>query len=284
MIGTELLAAAVVKLQAGGVDDPARDARRLLAHALGVDASRITLMLADAVDPVAADRFDRLIDQRARRVPVSQLTGVRAFYGRDFLVTADVLDPRPDTEALVDAALENPIARVLDLGTGSGAIILTLLAETGAEVYGLATDLSRAALAVAMVNAGRLGVENRVKFHEGSWFAALPSGTAPFDLIVSNPPYITAAEMLDLAPEVADFEPRMALTDEGDGLSCYRAITAQAMAHLTDGGRLMVEVGARQGAAVAQMLQAKGFADVTIRPDLDGRDRVVYGRKPAPNT
>ena len=280
MTAAEAVAQAVETLKAAGVDEPARDARRLLAHAMGVEASRLTLILPDEISPAAASRFDDLVDQRARRVPVSQLTGQRAFYGRTFMVNADVLDPRPDTEALIDAALDQPFARVLDLGTGSGCIILTLLAETGAEVYGIGTDLSREALAVAMVNAGQLGLEHRVKFYEGDWFAALPVGTAAFDLIVGNPPYITADEMLELSPEVRDFEPRMALTDEGDGLSCYRAIAKQAQQHLREGGRLIVEVGARQGAAVAQIFGAQGFAEVTIKPDLDGRDRVVFGQKP----
>jgi len=277
---TQALAAAVAQLQAADVPQAARDARRLLAHALGVDAGRITLMLPEDLPAGAQDRFDDLVAQRARRVPVAHLTGNRAFYGRDFLVTPDVLDPRPETETLIATALEKRFTRVLDLGTGSGCILLTLLAETGAETFGIGTDLSREALSVAMTNAGRLGMEHRARFHHGSWFDALPGGTAPFDLIVSNPPYVSAAEMRDLAPEVRDFEPRLALTDEGDGLGCYRAITARAADHLIAGGWLMFEVGAGQGAAVAQMLKARGFVQWAIRPDLEGRDRVVLGQKP----
>ena len=280
MTGQEALTAAVAQLAAADVPQPARDARRLLAHALGIAAARVTLVLPDPIAPAAAARFDEMIAACARRVPVSHLTGQRAFYGRDFIVTEDVLDPRPETETLVAAALELRFGRVLDLGTGSGAILLSLLAETGAEVFGIGTDLSGAALAVAMQNAGRLGLEHRVKFHQGDWFAALPAGTAPFDLIVSNPPYISAEEMLDLAPEVRDFEPRLALTDEADGLTCYRRIAQGAAARLVHGGWLMVEVGATQGPTVADLLTGQGFAKVAIRPDLDGRDRVVMGQKP----
>ena len=278
--GAELIAAAVPKLSIVGISDPARDARRLLAHALGIEAGRLTLVLPDKVDAAVAARFGALVEQRARRVPVSHLTGQRLFYGRSFHVTEDVLDPRPETEMLVEAALERSFGRVLDLGTGSGAILLTLLAETGQEVFGIGTDLSGQALSVAMQNAARLGLTDRAKFLQGDWYAALRADAAPFDLIVSNPPYISAEEMLDLEPEVRDFEPRMALTDEADGLSCYRAIAAGAGRHLKDGGWLMVEVGPRQGASVAQMMMAKGFATVSIRPDLDGRDRVVMGQKP----
>ncbi len=279
MTAQEALAAAIATLKDAGIDDAARDARRILAHALDIDASRVTLVLPDALGVAQEAAFMDMVAARARRVPVSHLTGLRAFYGRQFEVNGDVLDPRPETEILVAEALKRPFLRVLDLGTGSGAILATLLAESGVASFGVGTDASPAALAVAGRNAARLGVADRVQFHAGDWFAAVPEG-ADFDLIVSNPPYIAADEMPGLAPEVRDFEPRMALTDEGDGLGAYRILTAQAQAHLTRGGRLLLEIGPTQGDAVRAMMADAGFANIAVTPDLDGRDRVVSGEKP----
>lgn len=280
MTGQDAITKAALTLREAGIAGGARDARRLLSHVLGIDAGRVTLVLPDAITPAQAAAFEDLVEQRSRRVPVSHLIGVRAFYGRDFEVNGDVLDPRPETEILVAAALEVPFGRVLDLGTGSGAIIATVLAERGADAYGVGTDVSAAALAVAGRNAAKVGVADRVQFAQGSWFDGVPAGQVDFDLIVSNPPYIAADEMLGLAPEVRDFEPRLALTDEDDGLGAYRVITAGAAGHLRLGGWLMVEIGPTQGAAVAGMMMARGFANVQVRPDLDGRDRVVLGQKP----
>lgn len=280
MTGQEALTWAIPVLQAGGVDVPARDARKLLAHALGVDAGRITLVLPDVLTPGQDAAFRSLIDQRARRVPVSHLIGMRAFFGRDFEVGPDVLDPRPETETLVELALQDRFGRVLDLGTGSGCILLTLLAERGVDAFGVGTDLSPHALAVAGRNAAKLRVADRVQFHVGDWFDALPHGMADFDLIVSNPPYIAADEMPQLAPEVREFEPRMALTDEADGLSAYRHMTAGAGDLLAAGGQLRFEIGPSQGQAVRALMLDAGFADVEITCDLDGRDRVVSGKKP----
>ena len=164
---------------------------------------------------------------------------------------------------------------MLDLGTGSGCILLSLLAERPLAT-GLGTDLSPAALEVAAQNAEALGVAKRTKLMQSDWFANV---AGRHDLILSNPPYIAASEMPELAPELAH-EPRLALTDEGDGLSAYRAITAGAGAHLVPGGWLMVETGWTQGAQVAAMVRQAGFEEVHLRPDLDGRDRVVLGRWP----
>ena len=280
MIWADLLRQGAQTLAAAGIPDPARDARRLAAHVLGIDASRISLIAQDAVGPGLARAYDDIIAQRARRVPVSHLTGSRQFYGRVFEVTPDVLDPRPETETLIAAALARPWQRLLDLGTGSGCILLTLLAERGPTTFGIGTDLSRAALAVAMRNAARLRLGDGVQFHAGDWLDALPRGCAAFDLIVSNPPYITLDEFVDLAPDVGLYEPRLALTDEGDGLGAYRRIIAAAPAHLVQGGWLLVEIGPTQGQAVADLMARHGFGTVTVTPDLDGRDRVVAGQKP----
>jgi release factor glutamine methyltransferase len=172
--------------------------------------------------------------------------------------------------------LREPFADDLDLCTGSGAIILTLLAERP-QAVGIATDLSEAALRIAAENAASLGVAPRVQFEVSDWFSAVGG---EFDLIVSNPPYIAADEMAGLQKEVRLYEPRMALTDEADGLSAYRKITSAAPAHLRAGGRLLVEIGPTQGQAVAAMMENAGLEDIRVIPDLDGRDRVVVARKP----
>ncbi|WP_051491738.1 peptide chain release factor N(5)-glutamine methyltransferase [Roseivivax isoporae] len=271
--GADLVARATRALAAAGVPDPARDARRLLAHALGLAPGRVTLALPDPVAPGRQAAFDALVAARGRRVPVSHLVGERLFWGRAFAVGPAVLDPRPETETLVAAALARPFRTVLDLGTGSGCILLTLLAERPAA-EGTGTDIDPAALEVAAGNAVRLGVEARARFSRGDWGGAVPAG-ARFDLVVSNPPYIAADEMAGLAPEVRNHEPRHALTDEGDGLSVYRHIAGQAGSLLSPGGRVLVEIGPDQGAAVAAIFETAGLSDIGVLPDFDGRDRVV---------
>ena len=271
----EALRAGVARLAAAGVDGAAGDARALLCFATGIAPGRLTLHLPDALAPEVAARFDAALAARAARQPVAQITGQRLFWGRPFRVTRDVLDPRPETEVLVAAALDEPFARVLDLGTGSGAILLSLLADRPMAT-GLGVDVSPAALAVAGGNAVALGLGDRVAFRLSDWFGDVPE--TGFDLIVSNPPYIAADEMAGLSPEVRDWEPHLALTPGGDGLAAYRRIAEGATAHLAPGGRLMVEIGPTQGPAVAGLFRAAGLGDVAIRPDLDGRDRVVTGR------
>lgn len=265
--------AAVARLAAAGVEDPLRDARLLLAEAAGLAAGRLSLHLADPLTPEAALRFEAAVAARESRRPVSQILGRRLFWGREFRVTPAVLDPRPETEILVAAALAEPFSRVLDLGTGSGAILLSLLADRpGAR--GLGVDLSPAALEVARGNAAALGVA--AGFAPSDWFGAV---RGRFDLIVSNPPYIAEAEMPGLAPEVL-FEPRLALTPGGDGLDAYRAIAAGARRHLAPGGRLLVEIGPTQADAVAALMVRAGLTEVRTLHDMDGRDRIVGARAP----
>ncbi len=276
--GAALLVSATRALRAANVDDPARDARVLLAHVMGIDRSRLTVMLPEPVGEDVIWAFTRAIKARAARQPVAQITGTRAFYGRDFIVTRDVLDPRPETELLVDTALQAPFDRVLDLGTGSGCILLTLLAELPAA-RGQGVDVSAPALEVARRNAVALGVADRATFGEGSWFTPITDG-ARFDLIVSNPPYIAQDEMTTLAPEVEAWEPHLALTPGGDGLDAYRAIISGASAHLTPAGRLIVEIGTAQAAAVKTLFQRAGFAGIHVLKDLSGHDRVVMARLP----
>lgn len=278
------LPAAVACLRAAGVPDPAGDARRLLAHALYLPPDRLTLHMGDPMPVDAAARFAALIAERARRRPVSHLTGQRMFWGRQFNVTADVLDPRPETETLIAAALAAPWNRVLDLGTGSGAILLTLLAERpGAR--GTGVDLSPAALDVARGNAAALGLSDRAAFVQSDWWAALPGSavTGRFDLIVSNPPYIADTEISALSPEVREWEPRMALVpagDDGTGLAAYRMIAAGALAYFSAGGWMMVETGPAQTEAVSAILTQAGFCDVQTVRDMDSRPRIVIARAP----
>lgn len=271
------LGAAAEALAGAGIDDAARDARRLLAHAMNVAPDRLILMSDEMIRNDALAAFGRAIGDRAAGRPVSRIVGGRWFYGRWFEVTDAVLDPRPETETLVAAALEEPFERVLDLGTGSGAIIVTLLAErTGA--MGIGSDVSEDAIGVAGRNAVRLAVGDRVDYAVSDWWNDIGGR---YDLIVSNPPYIAAREMDGLAREVRDHDPRLALTDEADGLSAHRVIAARATEFLRPSGRLIVEIGPFQGAAVQAIFSAAGLENIELRSDLDGRDRVILARKGA---
>lgn len=267
----QAMAAAAARLRAAGVGDPARDARVLLAHAARIEASRVTLIAPEELSEEVADRYEQLIALRAIRVPVSHLIGEREFYGRRFKVSGDVLDPRPETECLIEAALAAPYKSVLDLGTGSGCILVTLLAERE-EASGLGVDLSEAACLQASANAVLHRVEDRIAIIQSDWFENV---AGRFDLIVSNPPYIAADEMPGLSEEVRRHEPEMALTDGGDGLAAYRAIAAGALAHLVPGGRIMVEIGPTQADAVSSLFAAAGLQGISVVRDLDRRDRVV---------
>lgn len=274
MTVAEALAAGRARLASAGIEGAARDARWLLAEAMGVAPERIGVMGPDAVGAAAAAAYDSMIARRAAREPVARILGRRMFWGRDFRVTPEVLDPRPETECLIAAALEAPARRLLDLGTGSGILAVTLLAEwPGAS--GVATDLSAAALEVARANAGRHGVAGRLSLVQADWAEGIEG---PFDLVVSNPPYLAQAELRDIAPEVRH-DPGMALSPGGDGLAAYRAIAAAAPRLLAPGGRLIVEIGSTQGGAVAGIFWAAGLDDVAVGPDLDGRDRVVSARR-----
>ncbi|MDF1726657.1 MAG: peptide chain release factor N(5)-glutamine methyltransferase [Sulfitobacter sp.] len=273
----EALAGAAARLRAAGVPDPARDARLLLAHAASIDAARVTLITPEEIAPDIAERFEHLVSLRAVRVPVSQLVGKRAFYGRDFQISREVLDPRPETETLIDIALSAPFHRVLDLGTGSGCILVTLLAERE-TARGLGVDLSEAACLQASANALLHEVAGRAEILQSNWFEAVEGR---FDLIAANPPYLALEEMGQVAPELRDHEPRMALTDGQDGLSAYRIIAGQAQGYLTAEGRVLVEIGWQQGPDVVAIFEAAGWGSVSLSHDLGGRLRVVCAQKPA---
>lgn len=275
--GAELLAEGVARLRGAGIDGAARDARWLLADALGVGAERLTLVLPDPVSDTARARFEAAIEARSRHQPVAQIIGWRDFWGRRFRVTPDVLDPRPETETLVEAALQRRFERVLDLGIGSGAILLSLLAERP-NAQGVGVDISPAALLVAAQNAAALGVADRVRLIRSDWFAGVEG---QFDLIVSNPPYIATSELDVLSPELRLWEPRQALVpdhDDGSGLAAYRHICAHAQKHLTPDGWLMVEIGATQADDVAALFRRAGFRRIATLSDLSGHQRVVLGQ------
>ena len=265
----EALSSTVARLRAGGIPDPERDARRLVAHAAGLETSRLTVEATRQLDDPA--RLEDALAQRLKRQPVSQIVGFREFYGRRFMVTPDVLDPRPETETVIECALEEPFASVLDLGTGSGCILLSLMAERR-TCRGTGIDASEAALAVARRNAALHGL--RPELRAGHWFRGL---CGEWDLIVSNPPYIAEGEIAGLAPELG-WEPRQALGAGRDGLDAFREIAAAAAHHLAPGGRIVLEIGPTQADPVRQLLARSGFTHVSVRADLDARDRAVVAR------
>lgn len=275
MIAQLALRDAVERLKSAGVPDPARDARILLAFALGVTADRLTLHLADPISEDTQSQFDALIEQRVNRQPVSQIIGTRQFYGREFIVTSEVLDPRPETETLVEEAIKIAPESIFDLGTGSGCLLLSILAECPAA-RGVGLDISDAALNVAKENAAKLALENRVMFSQSDWFA---SASGSYDLIVSNPPYIDESEWKTLDPEPRLWEPKIALTPGSDGLAPYRILARDAVRFIKPNGWLMVEIGWTQGPAVRQIFTEQKWQNVRVVQDMGGKDRVVIGQR-----
>ena len=270
MTWAEWFAEAERRLALAGVDDPRHEAWAI-ARAVMPPDTRFHMPLDQ---PVPADwlaEINRILEARVARQPLSQIIGKRDFWKHEFWVTQDTLDPRPDTETLVEAALKQPWNSVLDLGTGTGAILISVLADRPGAT-GMATDISDAALMIARENAARIGVA--AQFVRADWFDGV---TGQFDLIVSNPPYIALSEMAELQPEVHDWEPHLALTDGGDGLAAYRIIAPGAQAHLNPGGQVLVEIGWQQAADVSAIFAAEGAQTEVLR-DLGGRDRVIRAR------
>ncbi|MBL4750745.1 MAG: peptide chain release factor N(5)-glutamine methyltransferase [Amylibacter sp.] len=257
-------------------DDAATDTRVLLAYALDVDRGLLAARSDDLVSAEQSAIFQDAIECRYRRQPVAQIIGVREFWGRNFIVTPDVLNPRPDTETLIEEVLKaGPAISLLDLGTGSGCILLTLLAEWP-QAKGLGVDMSPKAIDIAQKNADALGLTARASLKQSNWFSNV---TGQFDLIVSNPPYITADAMQTVAPEVRDWEPRMALTPEGDGLEAYRMIAQNAADYLLANGRMFLEIGYDQAKSALQIFSDNGYSDGFCIQDMAGKDRVICVKK-----
>jgi release factor glutamine methyltransferase len=257
-----------------GFETAALDARLLTGHALGLDALSLATREQDTVADADAARVADLMQRRMGGESVARIVGTREFYGLPFQLGPATLEPRPDTELLVDLALKAlpQDGRLLDLGTGTGCIPIAILANRP-DATGLATDLNSDALVVAGENATRNAVADRLTFALGSWFEAVRS--EQFDLITSNPPYIASAVVETLAPEVKDFDPRLALDGGPDGLAPYRIIAQQSGRFLVPGGQVLVEIGHDQGVAVVEIFRLHGFADIAVHKDLNGLDRVV---------
>jgi release factor glutamine methyltransferase len=274
-----LVSAFRARLTAAGIANAGLDARVLVLDALGLDRAAA---IADPKRKADPDGLRQARDHLARRLrgePVSRILGRREFFGRDFIVTPATLDPRPDTEAVVETALKRlsgmSSPSILDLGTGSGAILVTLLCEIGTAV-GTGTDASAAALQVARENARGLGVAERATFMVADWFAGIDGR---FDLIVSNPPYIPRGEIATLEIDVRHHDPIEALDGGPDGLAAYRSIAADAHRVLAPGGAVIVEVGSTQASAVIGIFGQHGYSSSAacqaVVRDLAGRDRVV---------
>ena len=270
------------RLRSAGVDSPVIDARLLIEAAAGVSRTDLITDPYRELDPQALSTLEAYVERRSRREPVSHILGRKGFWKIMVQVNAHVLTPRPETEVIVDHALrafaEPEPFTVLDLGVGSGAILLAILAERPAA-RGLGVDVSEEALAVARENAANLGLASRTALLRGDWTSGLDGDG--FDLVVSNPPYIRTGDLEALAPEVRDHEPRLALDGGEDGLRDYRLLAGEILRVLKPGGLFLVETGADQGGAVAQLFTTAGGQGVGVLKDLSDRDRVVTGRKKA---
>ena len=270
-----LLKQAGERLAAQGIETAVLDARLLFQAASGLRHEDIVAEPDLVVPPEVVARFSIFIERRCKFEPVSRILGTREFYGRSFRVTPDVLDPRADTETLVGAALElakgKESLRILDLGTGSGALAVTLLAELP-EATAVASDLSAAALAVAKANAEALGVAGRASFVQANWFEGIGGR---FDLIVSNPPYIPLSDIAGLAADVREFDPQRALDGGPDGLEAYRRLANGAGGHLAAKGHIVLEIGAGQENAVNELFTGQGFGRESRHFDLAGHVRCL---------
>jgi release factor glutamine methyltransferase len=272
------------KFRAAGIDTPELDARVLIGHALSLDHAALTAACGRLLHNEERKAIAELAHRRAAHEPVARIIGSKEFWSLKLYIDRSTLVPRPETETVVEVALaaidadgaRSRALRIADLGTGSGALLLALLTELP-NAIGIGTDTSLGALLVARSNAQRLALA-RALFLACDMAAALDG---PFDLIVSNPPYIASGDIAELAPEVRDFDPQAALDGGPDGLDCYRSIATTLPALLKPGGALAVELGAGQAQAVAALLSAAGLAPLPPRSDLAGVSRALLARKPA---
>ena len=270
----ELLTASQAKLRECGISDHVRDARLLLADCLELRTQNLNLLDDSCISEIKISKFWRMINERCKRKPVSKILGYRSFWGRDFEINENVLDPRGDTETLIELILDCNFENMLELGTGSGAIAITVLAERP-EVTCVATDISRYALKTARTNSKRHGVESRLKLLYSNWFDKI-SGS--FDMIVSNPPYISSKEYAQLSAEVVKYDPKISLTLGGDGLEAYREILSQALEKLSKNGHIFLEIGYTQANAVGHLFKEAGFQQIKVHKDLGSRDRVISAK------
>jgi len=260
------------------------DARLLLEHASGLSSTDLAMQAKQEAGATLIHDAQALVALRLTGMPVAKIIGHKEFWGRRFHVSPAVLDPRPDSETLIEAALallpEDKALRLIDLGTGSGCLLLTLLAERPLA-RGLGIDKSRAALSLARRNAHfldlNLGLRRRVALRHGDWLHGV---NATADMIIANPPYIESGAIDRLDRDVSLFDPRLALDGGSDGIGPYHALIAPSFQCLTGGGHLLLEIGVTQAEAISALMAAAGFADIPLRQDLAGRDRVLIGRKP----
>ena len=274
---------AASRLRHAGIESARLDARILLGHAGSLNRDQLLIRADQPAPPETAAQFETLIARRLAREPVSRILGRREFWSLDFLLSPDTLDPRPDSETVIEAALATPAkppATILDLGTGSGCLLLALLNEWP-DAHGLGIDASHGAVAVAAANALHLRLADRARFEVWDWRPGLAGRLTPkrFDLIVANPPYIADADIPGLEPEVFQFEPRAALAGGTDGLDAYRLLAPQIPDLLSIGGIAVFEVGAGQAEAVATLLAAAGLTVLGRRTDLGGVERCVIATR-----
>ena len=276
----DLLKAAAGQIAAAGLGDAQREARLLMAEVTALDRAAIFAHPERTLDAAAAARFRELVARRARREPMAHILGRREFWSLSFKVTADTLDPRPDSETLVQAVLDQiadrsaPL-RLVDFGTGTGCLLLALLHALPAAT-GLGVDISERALSVARENAAALELELRATFRHGDWDDGLDPA---FDVVISNPPYIPGGEIAALQPEVARYEPRLALDGGTDGLSAYRRLAPAAVRLLAPGGLAAFEIGMGQGEPVLRIMAAAGLRHIATANDLAGIPRCLLLRK-----
>ena len=264
------------KLKEVGISNSARESKKILAFVTNHKYSALNWMQEFKISKELKFKFIDLIEQRVSGVPISKIIGKRLFFNSEFFVNKNVLDPRPETEVVVSVALEKNFSTVLDLGTGTGCIVISLLKER-LDAVGVSVDISEECLNVAKINAETNGVLDRVKFIHSDWFSNV---TSRFDLIVSNPPYIGLSELKDLSREVKNFDPKVALFGGRDGLNCYEVIFNDVNRFLNPGGRLITEVGYAQSSIVKKFFLNSGFIDIKVTKDLDLNNRVVSGHLP----
>ncbi len=271
MILRELFSITSEKLRISGIDNYCRDARALCAFAVGIRPDQVSLEAKKHILTSEYEMLLSLVNKRCEGMPVSRIIGGRIFWERRFEINQHVLDPRGDTETLIELTLKKPAKNILDLGTGAGNLAITLLCEWP-EAHVTATDISSEALNVARRNAVFYNVIERLDLRLSDWFSNI---FTRFDLIVSNPPYISENEIDDLAKEVKSFDPLIALSGGKDGLHSYRKIASKALERLEVDGRLIMEIGSRQGSDVQQIMASHGFKQIMVHKDIENRDRVV---------